>query len=387
MSAKKSLVLKSDSDLRKSFNAIFTHAAESIVERDEVLDAVKLALLSKNHVLIMGPAGVAKSMIANNIFARITGGEYFKVQCTKRMSEEYLVGPLDMKLFRDKGEYRHIVSRTLVTADFAFLDEFLDLPDQAARALLEILNERKFSRGRQCETAKLNTAIAATNFTASNDQLHAVEDRFLFRIAIEQLSKPAAIESMLKLSVKTDSKPAPEFSLQDLKVMQRRVDNVGVPLSVITRLAAFAHAARTAGLPVTDRRVVWAINALRAKAYLDKRYYVNFSDLTSLDNVFAIHGDSKHGQLFAQSVTSTLGSNLKSDDAALEMLSMMRESLTDISSRIVNDTKKSEKKEMVAQLNDFIHALAGENFPHIVNAQVSRLQIEAEQYIKHLQEK
>ena len=47
-------------------------------ERAELIDGALCALLSGSHVLIIGPPGTAKSMLADELCRRIEGAEYFQ---------------------------------------------------------------------------------------------------------------------------------------------------------------------------------------------------------------------------------------------------------------------------------------------------------------------
>ena len=162
---------------------------EIIIGREDLIRQIRYALVTKNHVLMEGPPGIAKSMLADRLFGVLHGHKnFFSIKCTKKMSEDYLVGAPDMRVFRKEGRLIHVTDKTLVTSDFAFVDEFMDLTPNALRALLELLNERTFTRGRQIEKSPLWTVIAATNFGGDNEEaLEAVIDRFMFRSRVSGL--------------------------------------------------------------------------------------------------------------------------------------------------------------------------------------------------------
>lgn len=268
----------------------FSDLNNVVVGRKEILRQLMMALITRNHLLMEGPPGVAKSFLASSFFKCIEGGNKFKVQCTKKMTEDYLIGPLDMHLFREEGEYVHRVEGYLPTAHYAFLDEFLDLSPGALRALLEVLNERTFSRGPQALRCPLSTAIAATNFSGENEEaLEAVHDRFLFKAKISKLTNAKD-----RLAMFNESKPLRTFTHTDVLRVQEAVKRVVVPRAVLTTYVDMCGC-----LDITDRTVRRCIEVVKASAILKGRHIATLEDLTALSTCFIFSGDSKSEQKFS----------------------------------------------------------------------------------------
>src|SRR5262245_47165770 len=61
-------------------------------ERTEVIDGALAALLGGHHVLIIGPPGTAKSMLADELCRRLEGATYFQWLLTKFSTPEELFG-------------------------------------------------------------------------------------------------------------------------------------------------------------------------------------------------------------------------------------------------------------------------------------------------------
>jgi MoxR-like ATPase len=65
---------------------------ELFIERDELVDGALAAVLAKQHMLMLGPPGTAKSMLAKEVCRRI-GGVYFEWLLTKFTTPEEIFGP------------------------------------------------------------------------------------------------------------------------------------------------------------------------------------------------------------------------------------------------------------------------------------------------------
>lgn len=280
----------------------------SVVGRDEVFSQLTLALISRNHLLLEGPPGVAKSYLADTIFNAIEGAEYFKVACTKKMSEDYLIGPLDMRLFREEGEYLHRVEGYLPTAQFAFLDEFLDLSSGALRAMLEILNERSFSRGPQRVRCPLHSCIAATNFSGDSEvSLEAVMDRFLFRAKIKPLEGPGQLSKMLAAPKATN---IPKINIADIQLLAKAAESVRISPDMIKVYVDVVSKITK----VSNRTVMRCLRVLQASAIIDGRFNVSVEDLNVLTLCMGTTGDPASSKDVSSAFT---GSAVYKDAAAM----------------------------------------------------------------------
>lgn len=165
------------------FKALLLEVAEVIPGRTQLLQQTALALLTRRHQLLVSRAGTAKSFYGESVFSRFEGA-CFKAQFSQGTRLETVLGGLDLKLFHE-GKLWHNTDHSLVTADFAYLDEFMNANDVVLEALLSILNERRFVSGEQQEEARLHTALAMTNHVKFSAISEPILDRFLFKAAID----------------------------------------------------------------------------------------------------------------------------------------------------------------------------------------------------------
>lgn len=172
-----------------------------LISYSQAEDAVNLALVMKQHVLLLGPPGTGKSLFADMVFSHFPEAKVFKIQFSKFTSEEALFGVPNIKKLREEGVIHYVTPNTILEADFAFLDELFDANDALMRSLLQILNERRFAKGSfKIDNIPLWSAIATSNYQRINNVTEAVIDRFLFRVTVpatEQLSSDNLVDIIL----------------------------------------------------------------------------------------------------------------------------------------------------------------------------------------------
>ena len=101
------------------FRGFFEELSRAFVERDDLLAQIALALLSREHVLMTGPPGTAKSGIAAAVLGRIVDertGEpsVFARQFTESTVQTDLVGPIDFKTLMQTGHTEHFTDEGML---------------------------------------------------------------------------------------------------------------------------------------------------------------------------------------------------------------------------------------------------------------------------------
>src|SRR5437879_13911090 len=95
---------------------------QMFLERNDLIDGALAALLSSHHLLIIGPPGTAKSMLADELCRRIEGANYFQWLLTKFSTPEEIFGAVSLSGL-EHDDYRRVTSHKLPEAHIAFLGE------------------------------------------------------------------------------------------------------------------------------------------------------------------------------------------------------------------------------------------------------------------------
>ena len=147
--------------MRDKFLAIESELNAIYFEREEVIRGLLIGLLTRQHVLLLGPPGTAKSMLANDICSRI-GGRYFHWLLARTSTPEELFGPISLKAL-EADSYRRVTTGKLPEANIAFVDEIFKCNSAVLNSMLSVLNERLFFNDGAPVEVPLQMAVGASN--------------------------------------------------------------------------------------------------------------------------------------------------------------------------------------------------------------------------------
>jgi len=182
---------------RDTLRRIRDELAQMFLERSELIDGAFAALLSRQHVLIVGPPGTAKSMLADELCRRLEGATYFQWLLTKFTTPEELFGAVSLQGL-EQDEYRRVTTFKLPEAHIAFLDEVFKANSSILNAILTLINERRFHNGRVIAAVPLFTLFGASNELPEDDELQALYDRFLLRFVVGYIEEDFRFLKMLQ---------------------------------------------------------------------------------------------------------------------------------------------------------------------------------------------
>src|SRR5262249_4801728 len=149
---------------------------QTFLERADLIDGALAALLSSHHVLIVGPPGTAKSMLADEMCRRIGGANYFQWLLTRFTTPEEIFGAVSLKAL-EQDDYRRVTDHKLPQAHIAFLDEIFKANSSILNAILTLINERIFHNGKEVTTVPFLTPFFPTTTPPPYDKLIALYDR------------------------------------------------------------------------------------------------------------------------------------------------------------------------------------------------------------------
>jgi MoxR-like ATPase len=251
------------------------------LERADLIDGALCALLSASHVLVIGPPGTAKSMLADELCRRISGANYFQWLLTKFSTPEEIFGAVSLKSL-EQDDYRRVTDHKLPEAHIAFLDEVFKANSSILNALLTLINERFFHNGRERVAVPLITMFGASNELPDEDELTALFDRFMLRFVVDYISEDFRFLKMLEGITPAERTVLTFAELDELRAVAARV---AVPGGILRSLAELRRNLAAQQIIASDRRWHNALAVMRAHALVLGRDRVTEDDLAFLEHV------------------------------------------------------------------------------------------------------
>jgi MoxR-like ATPase len=235
------------------FRVFFDELHRVFLERDDLLLQLALALLSREHLLVTGPPGTAKSQLASTVFGRILDEEtgnpsVYSRQIGESTVQTDLIGPIDFKTLMETGRTEHFTDEGMLGAVHAFLDEIFDGRDMLLRSALNVLQERELKQGGRVKRGRIECALMTSNryiadvLEGSRETLLAFVDRLAFVAFVPRsFADPGRLGLVLRRHVGGTGRLTfePMLSIQDLDALQQAVDDVYVSDPICDGLATF----------------------------------------------------------------------------------------------------------------------------------------------------
>ena len=213
-----------------------------IVGQDHLLERLVVALLARGHILVEGVPGLAKTMAIKTL-AESIGGEFKRIQFTPDLVPADLVGT---RIYNQKtGEFN--TSFGPVFTNLLLADEINRAPAKVQSALLEVMQERQVTIGRETFAVPKPFLVLATQNPIETEGTYplpeAQVDRFMLKVLV---GYPTTTEEFVIVERMTGVLQAVQkvLNTQQLIGLQQEADKVYVDPALIEYAVKIVTATR-----------------------------------------------------------------------------------------------------------------------------------------------
>ena len=287
------------------FKLLLQEMNRGIYEKNTEISLSLLAALAGESVILLGPPGVAKSMVARQLKTAFRDAQSFEYLMSRFSTPDEIFGPVSIQKLKTSDTYERAVEGYLPTADVVFLDEIWKAGPAIQNTLLTVINEKIFRNGNREMHLPLKLLVAASNeLPAKGEGLEALWDRFVIRIEsrpikLEKNFRAMLLESHADFSGSTGGLGHADFAdnadFSDLKITAEeyaewaeKICKIGVKEEVLDAISAIRkslravnvdEAAERRNIYVSDRRWKNIVRLLRTSAFMQDREEVDICDL------------------------------------------------------------------------------------------------------------
>lgn len=287
------------------FKQLLGEMNRGIYEKETEISLSLLAALAGESIILLGPPGVAKSMVARQLKTAFRDAQSFEYLMSRFSTPDEIFGPVSIQKLKTSDTYERAVEGYLPTADVVFLDEIWKAGPAIQNTLLTVINEKIFRNGNREMHLPLKLLVAASNeLPAKGEGLEALWDRFVIRIEsrpikLEKNFRAMLLESHADFSGSTGVLGHADFAdnadFSDLKITAEeyaewaeKICKIGVKEEVLDAISAIRKSLRAVNVDeaaerrhvyVSDRRWKNIMRLLRTSAFMQDRAEVAVCDL------------------------------------------------------------------------------------------------------------
>ena len=283
---------QNSSENRTPMEKVLYEVKKVIVGQDHLLERMIVALLARGHILVEGVPGLAKTMAIKTL-AEAIGGEFKRIQFTPDLVPADLVGT---RIYNQKtGKFE--TSLGPVFTNLLLADEINRAPAKVQSALLEVMQERQVTIGRETHGVPNPFLVLATQNPIETEGTYALPeaqvDRFMLKVLV---GYPSSTEEFVIVERMTAALQAVQkvLTTDQLVALQKEVDKVYVDPALMEYAVRMVSATRKpseVGLKELERFIMFgaspraSINLIltgRALAFVRGRNYALPQDVLDM---------------------------------------------------------------------------------------------------------
>lgn len=251
--------------------SILNEFNKKLIEREEVIPLLILALYSRQNILLFGEAGISKTRMML-LLASLTGYKDYNINIAEITKPEQMIGTVE--------DLNNEASRSIVNCQIALIDEiFKAMENGILHSLLNIIREKIITLSGIVKKLDLKMVIGASNEFGTHKSLIPFNDRFPLKIIVERIKNEdnflkywnEEFEKDLNFDIKISDK-----EIDSILKLTKRIKEENI---VRTFILQFREAILKDNLQFSDRAFGDSKTILKVAAILNGRDTIDISDI------------------------------------------------------------------------------------------------------------
>ena len=244
---------------QQSYEAVQNELAKVIVGQTGVIEQVLISVFSRNHALLVGVPGLAKTLLISTL-AQAMQMSFRRIQFTPDLMPSDITGTEVINVNPGTGEKEFRFLEGPIFSNIVLADEINRTPPKTQAAMLEAMQERRVTVGGKTFALPSPFFVLATQNPIDQEGTYplpeAQMDRFLFLISVDYPETEEELEVMRR---GTSGRPEPVVPVLDgdsVVYIQESVKQMPVADHVLRyaqRIAACTRAKRAEALPICKK--------------------------------------------------------------------------------------------------------------------------------------
>ena len=264
---------------------------KNIYEKDSEISLSLLAAIAGESIILLGPPGVAKSMVARRLKSAFRNARSFEYLMSRFSTPDEIFGPVSISQLKNNDIYERSTDGYLPSCDVVFLDEIWKAGPAIQNSLLTVINEKLFRNGRNETKLPLKLLVAASNeLPARGEGLEALWDRFIIRIESCAIREEANFTLMMMGGDDSEdfADNAIKISNEEYAKWSNDIEQVEISNQAMDCIKDIRKALRTVEVDgaeerrdiyISDRRWKKIARLVRTSAFMHERTSVDTCDL------------------------------------------------------------------------------------------------------------
>lgn len=263
---------------------IISEVSRFIIGKKDAIEMMLVALMSEGHILLEGPPGTAKTLMAKT-FAQAIGAKFSRIQMTPDTLPADILGTMVYNV-RDATFY---LRRGPIFANLVLIDELNRAPPKTQAAFIEVMQERQVTIEGTAYPLESPFLVLATQMpygAAGTYPLTEVQrDRFAYNVRVTHASPDEEMEILAKIDEIERGGVAQVASRSEVLSAIEEARNIYVSEAVrryIVDLVAGLRSNHALVEGPSARASIWLMKASKAYALIHGRDYVIPDDVKAV---------------------------------------------------------------------------------------------------------